>query len=526
MASDSDYDDNFMLEDTMDEDSDLESASSIGDSGDEDYDATDMGLDGAFSGKPQMKAYDVEFSVQSTSSLMKMQAKEIDQVSSILGLTNEDSATLLRYFRWNKEKLFERYMEVPDKVLRDAGVLTANDDGSGVQAIVKAKDLALDEPFTCDVCCNDDPEIETVSVACGHRFCTECYVHYLRQKIRNEGESRRIECMQDKCNVIVDEKTVKQLMDSDTNERYRTLLNRTFVDDNDHLRWCPAPDCEYAIECHIPSTSLTSIVPTVQCSCGNRFCFGCGLPDHQPAICTIVKKWLKKCEDDSETANWISAHTKECPKCQSTIEKNGGCNHMTCRKCRYEFCWVCMGPWSEHGTSWYSCNRFDEKSSSEARESQTKSRASLERYLHYYNRYANHEQSAKLDQDLYRKTEKKMEEMQQTSDLSWIEVQFLKKAVDVTVQSRMTLKWTYAFAFYLARANETVIFEDNQRDLEMATEQLSELLEKPLDSERITQLRQEVLDKSVYVKHRREILLEDTAKGLLEGRWSFFVDFK
>lgn len=63
----------------------------------------------------------------------------------------------------------------------------------------------------------------------------------------------------------------------------------------------------------------------------------------KPAICVIVKKWLKKCEDDSETANWISAHTKECPRCQSTIEKNGGCNHMTCRKCRHEFCWVCMG---------------------------------------------------------------------------------------------------------------------------------------------------------------------------------------
>lgn len=77
----------------------------------------------------------------------------------------------------------------------------------------------------------------------------------------------------------------------------------------------------------------------------------------------------------------------------------------------------------------------------------------------YYNRYANHEQSAKLDQDLYQKTEKKMEEMQQTSDLSWIEVQFLKKAVDVTVQSRTTLKWTYAFAFYLDRTNETELFE-------------------------------------------------------------------
>lgn len=60
----------------------------------------------------------------------------------------------------------------------------------------------------------------------------------------------------------------------------------------------------------------------------------------------------------------------------------------------------------------------------------------------------------------------------------------------------------------------------------MATEQLSELLEKPLEPEKISELRQAVLDKTVYVKQRREILLEDTAKGLQEGRWVFFVDLK
>ena len=42
----------------------------------------------------------------------------------------------------------------------------------------------------------------------------------------------------------------------------------------------------------------------------------------------------------------------------------------------------------------------------------------------------------------------------------------------------------------------------------------------------ISELRQAVLDKTVYVKQRREILLEDTAKGLQEGRWAFFVELK
>jgi len=57
-------------------------------------------------------------------------------------------------------------------------------------------------------------------------------------------------------------------------------------------------------------------------------------------------------------------------------------SHMTCKKCKWEFCWVCMGPWSEHGTAWYQCNRFEEKTGVNARDAQAKSRASLERYLH------------------------------------------------------------------------------------------------------------------------------------------------
>ena len=44
-----------------------------------------------------------------------------------------------------------------------------------------------------------------------------------------------------------------------------------------------------------------------------------------------LHKWIRKCDDDSETSNWIAANTKECPKCHVTIEKDGGCNHMVCR---------------------------------------------------------------------------------------------------------------------------------------------------------------------------------------------------
>lgn len=453
-------------------------------------------------------AHVVSYKVYEPSDVQRQQDDMINEVNMILDMRKEDAAILLRYFRWNKERLLEDYMDRPEKVLEAAGLSSNSSTLPKLEAI---------PGFMCDICCEEDDSLQSFAMKCGHRYCVDCYRHYLTQKIREEGEAARIQCPSDGCGRILDSRSLDLLVTHDLTDRYHELLNRTYVEDKDIFKWCPAPDCPNAVECTVKKKDLDRIVPTVECRCGNRFCFGCPNPDHQPAPCYLVKKWLKKCADDSETANWISANTKECPKCNSTIEKNGGCNHMTCRKCKYEFCWMCMGLWSEHGTSWYNCNRFEEKSGAEARDAQAKSRTSLERYLHYYNRYANHEQSAKLDKDIAQKTEKKMVQLQTASGMSWIEVQYLNSASQALQTCRQTLKWTYAFAFYLAKNNLTEIFEDNQKDLEMAVENLSEMFEKPIQELSDPKLKVDIMDKTSYCNKRRVILLEDTAENLAKG---------
>lgn len=45
---------------------------------------------------------------------------------------------------------------------------------------------------------------------------------------------------------------------------------------------------------------------------------------------------------------------------------------MVCKNsnCKMEYCWVCLGPWEPHGSSWYNCNRFDDGAAKQARDAQ------------------------------------------------------------------------------------------------------------------------------------------------------------
>ena len=38
----------------------------------------------------------------------------------------------------------------------------------------------------------------------------------------------------------------------------------------------------------------------------------------------------------------------KCIKCQAPISKNAGCRHMTCTRCKAEFCWICRKEYKGH----------------------------------------------------------------------------------------------------------------------------------------------------------------------------------
>jgi len=319
------------------------------------------------------------------------------------------------------------------------------------------------------------------ALRCGHPFCNVCYASFLSHKVVDEGhECVAARCPEPKCPLVVTPALFQSLLPAGSDEMSRyenaSSLARAYVDDQPLIKWCPAPDCVYAVR-------GAAGVRSVQCACKHRFCFSCMQEDHQPASCGNLQEWQVKCRDDSETYNWLVANTKACPKCATSIEKNGGCNHMTCKNtsCKHEFCWVCSGPWKDHSGSYYNCNKFDpdkDKDSAEGKKKDT-SRAALERYLHYYTRFTNHHNSLKFEIEAKTNMENKIKEMEALGDNTWMDCLYLNEANEALYECRYALKYTYVYAFYLPKdTNYKHHFEMQQTELERQTEELAELLEK------------------------------------------------
>lgn len=196
---------------------------------------------------------------------------------------------------------------------------------------------------------------------------------------------------------------------------------------------------------------------------------------------------------------------------------------MTCKNpaCKYEFCWVCMGAWKDHSGSYYSCNKFDpekDKVATRARPSvspsrphhppahttthkpqahtrntastepgthpgaqqetaegkkKDMSRAALERYLHYYTRYTNHQKSLKFELAAKEKMDEKIKEMEALGDNTWMDCLYLSEANEALYDCRYALQYTYVYAFFLpTTSNFRHHFEMQQTELERQTEEV------------------------------------------------------
>lgn len=67
--------------------------------------------------------------------------------------------------------------------------------------------------------------------------------------------------------------------------------------------------------------------------------------------------------ETTDTIRTLLLTSKECPNCNVRIEKNMGCNHMSCRHCGHQFCWVCLAKCGAHSSQ--RCSEIQRKKNEE-----------------------------------------------------------------------------------------------------------------------------------------------------------------
>lgn len=184
------------------------------------------------------------------------------------------------------------------------------------------------------------PPIPTlVNCEHSHDFCSACWQSWIITQI-NEG-SMAIRCPSTKCNLEycdVQSVLMSGFQKKATWEIYEDrILFHALHHQQANTLGCPK--C-FFIGWYEPTDA-----------CKNVTCRNCSLE-----ICrTCLKQWhdgecdqasmgnLARQSEEFGAQAWISRYTKPCPSCKVRIQKNDGCSHMTCKMCRYEFCWICLG---------------------------------------------------------------------------------------------------------------------------------------------------------------------------------------
>ncbi|KAM7098669.1 E3 ubiquitin-protein ligase RNF19B isoform 5-T5 [Molossus nigricans] len=205
------------------------------------------------------------------------------------------------------------------------------------------------EEVECPLCLvRLPPERAPRLLSCPHRSCRDCLRHYLRLEI---SESRvPISCPE--CSERLNPHDIRLLLaDPPLMHKYEEFMLRRYLASDPDCRWCPAPDCGYAVIAYGCASC-----PKLTCEregCQTEFCYHCKQIWHPNQTCDMAR------QQRAQTFRVRTKHTsglsygqesgpaddiKPCPRCSAYIIKmnDGSCNHMTCAVCGCEFCWLCM----------------------------------------------------------------------------------------------------------------------------------------------------------------------------------------
>lgn len=188
----------------------------------------------------------------------------------------------------------------------------------------------------CQICYADKIKEEMVTLSCGHTFCKECLSSAINLALK-EKKLVNIRCPHYQCfSIPLPAADIHSFLTHEQKSTLNELQTNDWLLKQQNVKNCPTPDCNFAF---INDSTCQSNITCAQCH--KTYCSKCLIKHPEYMSCQAAQEKYASSEDKANQA-WKQQHTKQCPRCHTNIEKNYGCDHMTCSKCRYEFCWKCM----------------------------------------------------------------------------------------------------------------------------------------------------------------------------------------
>jgi hypothetical protein len=181
-------------------------------------------------------------------------------------------------------------------------------------------------------------------LACEHQTCRDCLQHMLANAVQ-EHSTRSLRCSDPDCRQSFSPADIAQMTDDQALlNNISDLFFQEFAAQDPHIRHCPTADCPYMYSYEGNPDQVTC--PT----CHQSYCSNCRVNHPVGVACDQAEHQnhgvaADHAAEEAATEQLIHNTTKSCPRCHAAIEKNEGCNHMTCSNCGYEFCWLCSIRW-------------------------------------------------------------------------------------------------------------------------------------------------------------------------------------
>ena len=436
------------------------------------------------------------YEIIKNSEIIKKRDAIIEKFIEFSNLNYDEAELVLVYYDWNFDKLSEYWFDNMEKIQIESHITQSEESKKEIENFFQKNNLPSN---ICLICYSEFDSENAISLKCNHKICKECYIEYITNKLETEPNSILMTpCPLKGCNLNLTRSIFKKCI---TEKKYQLIfaksLVRNFISRNNNIKPCPNPRCNLSIKVPV------SLAKEIKCDCGWNFCFLCLEESHTPCDCEMAKLWRESTREkgSGEDFIWMRENTKNCPKCGMSIEKNQGCNHMTCQRkaggCGFEFCWVCMGPWNAHViiniNSFYTCKNIGNNNENKKKKEKEKKNKNipekfknkflgkkkdlLDRYIKYYQSWDSHRQSLEFAYKLKDKVKKLKNDLINKKGMLEIDVNYLDDSLNMIIECNRLLKNIFVYDYFVEEKSNYILFENNLEILQNQTDLLLELIE-------------------------------------------------